>query len=228
MERKDTVFIFIIAALLVTLFFVSKRAQQATDLESAIAEKNSDIEYHVNNESRLIAERKAAEITADDIKKFYPAIQAALKDELDVKTKDLKAYIKSEIRAAGSGDAGITNNYYTTPDGKRKEYPTFSVDDGYLSLKMDWLDSLHAPYSYSYTDTIKQTISVKKKWFLGKEQLYGSATLSNPNAKVTGSESVLIRDYKDKRFGLGFGVLYDPFVNQVRIGIGLQYNLIRF
>ena len=88
-------------------------------------------------------------------------------------------------------------------------------------------DSLNAPYVYTYSDTLQYAFHVKKKWFLGNEQLYGSGMLSNPNAKITNSTSVLIKDYRDKRFYLGAGMSYDingNFVPSIQIG----YSIYKF
>jgi hypothetical protein len=231
--KESTLFTALFTAVLAVIIIISLRLlnnknEVIEQLNSAVAEKNAIITYHKNLEGKLVAQKDAAELQAKDLKKIYPEIYNALRQELNVKTNDLKVYIKSEIKAVGSGEGEITNNYYTTPAGERKEYTTFSMDDGYLQMQADIFDSLTAKYSYSYSDTIQQAISTKKKWFLGKEQLYGSATLSNKNAKVVNSQNILIKDYKDKRFGLGVGVLYDPFTTSFHLGVGIQYNLIKF
>lgn len=165
---------------------------------------------------------------AKDIKSMYPELYKALSRDLDVKVKDLKAYIQSEFKVSSSGKGQVTNNYYTTNTGGKHPYKQFTASDGYLSIKADIIDSLNAPYTYTYTDTIKQSISVKRKWLLGREQLYGSATISNPNAKVVGSQNILIKEYRDKKWGLGVGAIYDPFMGRAGIGISFSYILVKF
>lgn len=175
-----------------------------------------------------MAQKQAAEVMAGEVKSMYPELYKALSRDLDVKVKDLKAYIQSEFKVTSSGKGQVTNNYYTTSTDVRRKYQQFTAGDGYLSIKADLIDSLNAPYTYTYTDTIKQSISVKRKWLLGKEYLYGSAAISNPNAKIIGSQNILIKDYRDKRWGLGVGAIYDPFTSRASVGISFSYILVKF
>jgi hypothetical protein len=215
-----------VIALVVSLGNVGQRyLQDRQSHESILSEKNATIEYYRTQTGRLVAEKNAAVLRSRDLEKAYPEIYKALKTDFDIKTKDLKAYIRSEIQATGSGTADIINNdyHYGVKQGAQ-----LRVNDNYLKLEATVLDSLHASYSYTYSDTIQQAISIRKKWFLGRETLYGSAMLSNPSAKVVGSTNISIDNYRDKRFGLGVGVFYDPFTNSPRVGIGVTYNLIKF
>lgn len=230
-ERVGDILTLIVVIGLMVLAFLALRRMDSirkdnVRLSGIITEKNAALEFTKNEVGRLVAEKKAAEIEAKDLKRMYPEIYNAITKELNIKTKELKAYIKSEIEVAASGKGVINNNhYYTLPSGDTVRVSQYSMDDGFLKFKANLLDS---SYTYLYQDTVKQAIALKKKWLLGKESLYGSATLSNPSAKVVGSQSILINDYKDKRFGLGIGILYDPFSGQPHFGVGLQYNLIKF
>jgi septal ring factor EnvC (AmiA/AmiB activator) len=194
-------------------------------MESVISEKNAELEFFRSQTGKLLAQKNAAELRSKELEEAYPEIYNTLKKDFDIKVKDLKAYIKNEFKATGSGNADINNHYTTIIGGK--EATSLSVNDGYLAFEAVVKDSLNAPYTYTYSDTIQQAIAVKKKWILGRERLYGTATLSNPNAKVTGSTNVLINDYRDKRFGVGPFIGYNPFTNGVTIGIGVQYSLIK-
>lgn len=206
---------------------IYKREQQIEELRSVLNETNSKIEYYKNEHGLLVAQKAAAELRASELKAMYPDIYNSISKDLNIKVKDLKAYIESSFKATSSGTGSITNNYYQTAYGK-KHYSVFSASDGFLNIRAELVDSLHTPYSYTYTDTVKQSISVKKRWFLGNDKLYGSATMANPKAIITGSSNILITQYRDKRWALTVGLMYDPFSRQVVPGIGIGYNLIKF
>lgn len=122
----------------------------------------------------------------------------------------------------------------STPDGTHlHQEPQFAIliQDGYLDAQVDVYDSLTAPYTYTYTDTAKMAFHDSKKWLLGKKTLYGSVMLSNPNAKITNTQSFMIDKAKDLRWGIGpyFGWgVNEELQPQFSIGISVQYSLIKF
>jgi hypothetical protein len=205
----------------------SRLSDKISSLESVVSEKNSRIKYFESENGRLISEKEAATVRASELEKMYPEVYKKLSSEMNIKVKDLKAYIESSFKSSGSGSGTITNNYYTTPSGI-KRHGVFKASDGYLDIKADLIDSLNSPYTYTYTDTISQSISTKKKWFLGNERLYGTATMSNPRAIITGSNNILIDNYRDKRWGFGIVMTYDFGSSRFIPGLGISYNLIKF
>lgn len=102
------------------------------------------------------------------------------------------------------------------------------VQDGYLDLQADVYSEIDAPYKYSYTDTLKYAFYMKRERWYKARKLYGAAMLSNPNARVTNTQSFLVQ--RDKRFGLGpyFGYGVGVSGAQTNIGISVHYSLIRF
>lgn len=227
--RLEIVFLaLLLGAVMFVIAIVGKMQDRIRSYESVIKEKNDEITYHKNQNGLLVARKSAAELAVEDIKNSYPEIYRALKRDLDISVRDLKAYIQSEISVTGTGDGSVVNNYFTTNKYDTVKYRTFSMSDGYLEMNADILDSGKAPYKYTYADTVKQAISTSRKWFLGREYLYGSATLSNPNAKVVGSTNVLIKDYKPRKWGVGIGAQYNLMTGKPSLGVGIQYNLISF
>jgi hypothetical protein len=70
---------------------------------------------------------------------------------------------------------------------------------------------------------------VKKKWLgFGKDQLYATTSLRNPNAKVISATNLLVDTFKDKRWIVYVGVGYDPINNTVTPNIGVGYSLLKF
>lgn len=222
--------VILILLLLVGFMFqrINKLSETVKNKDSIIAEKNDSLEYRRNESGRLVAEKLAAEASYKEIREAYPRLAAELKADFDVKMKDLKAYVRNEIQASGSGNAEVHNHYTTDSTGKRYPYWELKASDGYLNFSADVIDSLHAPYKYSYQDTIVTVVHTKKKNWFAKEKLFTSSSLSNPNAKSVNSTSLLVSDYKDKRWVVWAGVGYDIINTQPMLGVGIGYALIKF
>lgn len=215
-------------ALLIVTLLLEKNSEYTKALETKLSNSNQEVEYLKSETGNLLARARAAEVRADDISKIYPEIANTLIKDFDIKVKDLKVFISSEIKATSTGTGTITNNHYhVTSEGDSVRYSEFSMNDGYLRMSASLFDSLHSPYRYEYADTISVAIHTDRKWLFGKEQLYTTSMLANPSAKVVGGKNILVKDYRDKRFGIGVGVVYNPF-SGTHVGIGLQYNLIKF
>lgn len=219
----------LIVAVLAALFFASQwfRSKKIlNEKESIIAEKNAQIEYHINNKGRIVAEKVAAEASVKELKEAYPHLVKELKEDFQVEMKRMKAYIKNEFEARGSGMSSITNNYYDTATNTIGKNLHFS--DGYLDFNSMFADSARFAYStYTYTDTIKTVIHGKKKWVFGNEKIFASSTLSNPSAKVTGTTNLLV-NHRDKRWVVSAGIYGDPLRKQYGVGLHLGYALFKF
>lgn len=225
-------YLLIIALLIGLIFFFYDRWRASSDIaherESIINEQNDEIEYRKTKEQRLIADKKAAEITTSELAKAYPKFAEEIKKEFDIKLKYVRAYIRSEFQSHGTGNSVVTNNHYYDSLGNRVDYRDVKVDDGYLVFQARVYDSLNSPYEYTYQDSISTVVSTKKKWLFGSEQLYASSKLSNQNAKVTGMTNVLIKSHRDKRWVISAGVAYNPFDNSFYPAVHAGYALIKF
>ncbi|HTJ52655.1 MAG TPA: DUF6549 family protein [Cyclobacteriaceae bacterium] len=227
--NKYVIIITIIAILIIAFLLhrVNVLQDDKQSLSSVVAEKNDSIHYHKTKNGQLVAEKFAAEMKAKDLEKNYPVLARQI-EQMGIELKSVKAVMQAGFTAHGSGNSYITHNHYTDSTGRSMDSTHLNVSDGYLAFRATIYDSLHAPYKYTYSDVITMTMSTKKKWLFGKERLYGSGMLGNPNAKITNSTSVLMKDYKDKRFSIGPYVGYDPIQNRPSVGIGMQWALIKF
>lgn len=214
--------------IVVLLHLWNVQQQKIARQESIIAEKNDSLTYRKTREGKIIADKIAAEATAKEFKEAYPKLAETLTRDFDVKISNLKAFFRSEFQAHGTGNTTINNRYVVDSTGRQVSVQDFKINDGYLSLQATIFDSLHAPYDYLYSDSVQVAFHTKKKWLFGKEQLYGSGMMSNPNAKITGQTSILMRDYRDKRFNVSLGVLYDPLSNEWHPGLSVGWSLLKF
>lgn len=230
---KSTWLYIVIVGLLVILGIllthIRKLKAETSRKDTIIAEKTDSLRYERTRSGRLTAEKDAAVATADEFKAAYPKLAEELKEEFDVKVRELKAYIRAEIQATGQGTGTITNTFYVDSSGAPTRYREFDMDDGYLKFRTTLFDSLiHAPYQYTYSDTLTYGFKATKTWALGKEKLYGFGGLRNPNAKIVNATNVLIDDYKDKRWVLVAGVSYNPFEGKIIPMVGVGYAFLKF
>lgn len=201
---------------------------------SANGQHQAEVEYLKNELGKTVSAKQAAEISSRQFIDLYKRESAELRDDLNIKIKNLKSYVRAEFRATGGGSAVITNPV----DSERvwdlelesgdaiDMTPYLYFKDGYLDFSSTMGRDPIA--TYTYTDTLVYAVAAKKKWILGKETLYGNGMFANPNAKITGSTDVLINNYRDKRWAVTIGPYYDPFRGQAGVSIGLGYTLIKF
>lgn len=196
--------------------------------ESVISELTDSIRYSKTNEGKVIAEKSAALLSHNDVSQAYPSVLKKL-EEMDIRLKNMRAYMQSQFSAHGSGQGTINNHFHVDSTGRQVRFKEFSMNDGYLFFRTTLYDSSYqSTYEYNYTDTISTVIHARKKWFLGNERLYANSMLQNPNAKVTGTTNLLIDSYKDKRWYVGVGASYNPLTNTFGPSINFGYALFKF
>lgn len=205
-----------------------KHKEESERKDSVIDEKNAVIAYSMDREKRIIATKDAAVIAYTEIAKAYPAVMKDL-ESLNLEVKDLKAYTRSGFQARGSGNSTVVaTTTHDSTTGKTVSTWELKASDGYLDFRSTVLDSLNAPYTYTYSDTIVSAFYTKRKWLLGNQKMYAASRLSNPNAKVTNTTNLMVDSFKDKRWTLGPGISYDPISNTFHPTVTLSYAVFRF
>lgn len=218
-----------IAGFIIFYFYDKDRKSQAREkqYQSVITEKDAVIKYHVNDKGKIIAEKEASQISTKEFLDAYQSEAERLRNDMDIRTKNLRAYIQASFDAKGQGTGSVINNYYDSA-GHKMLTRHFTMTDGYLTFNAIIDSTAKSNYVYDYQDSLIYAFHVKKKWLLAPEKFYGSGMLSNKNAKITNATNVLINDYKDKRWVISAGVGYDPFSNQFRPVVSLGYALFKF
>lgn len=162
------------------------------------------------------------------VTEYITQLQPEVKQKLDataknlgIAAKDILQYTEVASYTKGSFNAKIDTN------------KTFVFSDRYLSfdgkIKDDSLGG-----TYTYSDTVYYTSHKDKKKFLGitvKSDPVLDVHFGNPNTTISGVTNVVLKDYiKPKKFGIGPNVGATYYDGKIRpyIGIGIQYNLIRF
>lgn len=210
--KTHLTYIGLIVAIAVIAFLFYDRWRNAEDTSNkyaqVITEQQAEIEYRKTQNGRLLASKTAAELTTQQLVKAYPDIVKQITDEFDVKLNNVKAFMKNEFEAHGSGNSTIVHNHY---DSAGAQVSTkVMVDDGYLSFRATIYDSLNAPYEYVYRDTVSTVISTKRKWIFGKETLTASTQFSNPSSKSVSMTNLIMNNYRDKRWNISAGISWLP------------------
>lgn len=218
----------LLATLVIASLILSEQSKRIQGLQSANSSLNSQMETRRNIEGKLLAEKQTAVLRVKELEQSMPKLAAAITRDFDIKLKNLAGYLQTNFQARGSGQTKIV--YKDTV--LYKDAPQFAIiaQDGYLDFQADVYDSINAPYTYTYTDTAKMAFLMKRdKWYRQKK-LYGSVLFSNPKASVLNTQSILVKEYRDKRFGIGPSVSYgiSPDGMQWNVGISIHYSLIRF
>lgn len=107
-----------------------------------------------------------------------------------------------------------------------KKYFGFEKKDNYLTLTGIIRDTNDISINLQSFDTL-HVVSYHKTKFLGATTNYVDISNSSPYNKIVSGYSYIQKE-RTKRFGIGPNVSYDPINNRVTVGVGLQYNLIRF
>lgn len=224
----------LIAVLAFGMFYFKDRADKAqaesTRKDSVIREKSDSLRYERNSNGLLIAEKASAKVATKEMQDFYSKEIDEIKNQLDINTKNIKAFVKAEFQARGSGNATVTPVVVTNEDGTTEEMTDFEFKDQFLTFNSRILSGeTSAPSQYTYTDTFTFTFHTKKKNWFAKEELYGSGYFMNPNAKVTKATNVLVDNYKDKRWGIGVAAGYGVFIHddEVKVGPGVMVSVHR-
>lgn len=242
----------LLGALALLLIYIYEQDQHVQSLQSTTESLTSELIVRKNQYGELLTEHRSMEVRVKDLQQ-QNKLAEKIRKEFDIKLRDLRSYQQTTFNVDGQGHAGIKflepGTVYVLDgdtiviDGRGRKihtydellvYPDKSIQpfalvaqDGYLDFQADVYDSLHAPYTYTYSDTVTMAFIRRGPWW--NKKLYGSTLLNNKNAKVVNSESIWIRQ-ADHRWGIGpsvtYGVTRDGL--QTTFGISVQYSLIRF
>lgn len=218
--------------LLALLFHTCERKRdRENSLKSVIIEKNREMKIRRTKDSLTIADKdKAILSSVNDALKYYGTEMAELKKQgeySNAEMKALKSFIKATFEASTSGVTPvITNNYYDSGKHQMVQARSASFKDSHFNIHAVMLPDRAIWDTVQYRATFTAAGFQRTKWF--KTRTYLNAYLDDKNAAVTGMTNFELKEVKDRRFGLGPAVIYDPFKNSFSIGVGLHYDLIKF
>lgn len=195
--------------------------------DNIIAEKNAVIEYKTNENGDLVAEKTAALASRDAIKNAYNAEVGRIRKNFDVKLKDMQSFITAKIETIGEGKSSARDTLIIKKDGIEITGKKIRINEEWVSLTGILLNN-DFEYRYSTRDSVTFVTSFKRDKFLGPKKLIVNGISHNPNSNIAGLRNIVVDDFKPKRFSLGPALFYDPFDNQFRVGVSVNYSVIKF
>lgn len=231
-EYLAPIFALTTISLLALLFHTCERKRdRENSLQSVITEKTHEMKIRRTKDSLSISDKdKAILSSVNEALKYYGTEMAELKKQgeySNAEIKALKSFIKAEFAANTSGVTPvITNNYYDSGKQQMVQARSASFRDKHFNIHTIMLPDRAIWDTVQYKATFTAAGFQKTKWF--KTRTYVNAFLDDKNAAVTGMTNFELKEVKDKRFGLGPAVIYDPFSNSFHIGVGVHYDLIKF
>lgn len=234
--KRDYYYIAAITVLLLLIIFLKDALSDekiiSNGRESAIEEKNAQITTWQNKYGETLQKKQAAELRLKDVEKAYPEIVKVIEDRMEIKFKNLRAYIQNEFEVRGSGTGTATNHYYIDSAGNKTiDSAVIKTGDKFLQHEVTYYpNKLFAPFHYVYRDTARTAIASDKVWWKvwKDERLYSTTLFGNPDAKITGTTNILVKNYRDKRWVVSVGGYYDPLRQQYGFSINGGYALFKF
>jgi hypothetical protein len=234
MKKSEIILSTIILIMIWILSFVvgqyKLKSSESDRKSSIIREKTDSIKYIQTESGKIAAQKSAALARVDELEASYPELMDVIND-MRIEIKNVKAVVRNEFEARGQGNSTINNHYYTDSIGVKRNYWELKASDGYFTFNAKVYDSLNAPWTHTYRDTVTTVIHSDHKWWhLRKEKLFASSVMENPSAKITGTTNVLVDTYKDRRFGLMVGMSYSPLTPRTPVlpTITIGYNVFKF
>jgi len=223
-----------VLAIAVIFWLLRKHGAEVTQYQSLLEADKDTITYHRNKAGQAVAESAQAQVSLTLYKQTHEADLKRITKDFGIRADQLQSYVKASLEARNEGVSEVkTIHHYDTIRGDTVTESSFDIADKYLSLHGDTKTQPGQPWlkvnwDYSYRDTITIAGIVRRKNLFAKQHYFVDAILQNPKSQVTSLKGVEIKDFRDKRFSVGPSVIYDPFSNTFRVGIGISYSLIRF
>lgn len=226
-----------ILAIAIILWILRGHSFAIQGLESIINSDRDSIAFHRNKAGEMVASVQQTQVSLQQYKDSHPKDLAQIEQEFGIRAAKIESIVRASFKVHNSGTSAVRHIFEpdttTIANGDSVERSSFDISDDYLLLhgvtKTDpdkpWLT---VDWDYQYSDTISFVAYTKKKWFLGKKTYWVDSKLENPKATVVSLKSVQIKEFVDKRWSVGPGVMIDPFNGRVVVGFGINYALIRF
>lgn len=232
------------------IFYLLRKHKAETDgFSSMIEADKGQIAFHENKAREAIAQTAQARVSLQEYQLTHPEEVALILKEFGLKPSQLGAYLRASFQAKNKG-VSVMHTVHPPPAGNSLdstmigEAPgivaltgesTFDINDKYLSLHGsikpgDFFQEVK--WEYIYSDTLYFVGHTNRKNFFNplfkKEKFFVDAKVNNPKAQITSLRNVQITEFKDKRFAVGPGVMFDPFSGKVVVGIGINYAIFKF
>lgn len=232
---RRTAILAIFAILAFYLYDKNKAYEELVQLNKVATE---DLQVSRNKNGELVAKIGSFETQrTEDFIKF--ASKDSLTLALQREVRNMRKYLKKQGSVTNfSSESNITTSSGTQVSSDKSGSPVYKSDfdlGGWIFGKsVATKDSTY--YDIGYKDKYSLTVGIEPQgfWGLGKGKPFVEVTSSNPYNTVKTLKTYQVGLPKEKRFGVGPNISLSPsFANnsmqiKATVGIGIQYNIIKF
>lgn len=215
-----------LTALIFCSFYSCRNDKLQSELKAQTAllkEAQAETTSYKNKYGQEVAKKLAAETTIKALQQSYGDELKVIKDQLGINTKDIKGILKATTETTGKGNGKIDTLYLDKDSSKY----AIGVKD---STQYFRINGVVSDLGFDYTYTTYDSITLVP--YREGKQLFVKGISSNPNTKITGLQGILVHtEPRIKRFGIGpfiGATLSEDLKPKPVVGIGVQYNFIRF
>lgn len=231
-----------IAIIIVLVVFYLKEKRKTEELVQLNKAAEQELQVSRNKEGQYVARIQTLQTArAEDFINYQTKDSAIV--ALQKEVKDMKKYLKKQGSVTQFGTNTQYENTVSTTEGN--ENLLVYRDTNYLRLpyKRYFEDKWHnltyninedsTSYKINTRDEYSLTIGLEPKGFLGlgKPVPFSEVTNLNPYTETKTLRTYQVSLPPDKRWGIGPNISYGlgpNFSLQPTIGIGVQYNLLKF
>jgi len=185
--------------------------------------RQDSVKHWMDKQGREHGQVRLAEADIASLRAVYRGEMDSVMAALKIQQKQIQALTVLGVTTAGRIRPEVED--FKIAD---RTYKKFHYGDPYLELDGILTDT---PFiSYKIFDSLIVTTYSKRKWFLGRKEIFLDAYSRNPAAHISGLIGLKVATEKPKRFGVGpyFGYGFNGQAWQPSIGLALQYSLIKF
>lgn len=214
----------LLVGIILLLLFTCNQPKVVEPSKKVEQVKNTPPVKYVDKGGTVHTEKPVAVANIATIKASYERIIDSLTRVLKIKDKRI-----TDLLAVGTTTTGTFKPKIDTVVIHGTNTAVVSYQDKWLSVS--GVVNEDSQWSYSYKDSLSFTTYNKKTGFLKLGRtLMLDAFSHNPNTTIEGLTAIKISKAKPKKFGIGVNVGYgfDGKVWKPVVGVGVNYNLIRF
>lgn len=227
---KNLPWLILIAILVFAVWFAEHTLQERSKagLQSVIDDAHDSLRTTINYLHQSIGEKTLIQASLAQLQKAHPEDLSRIESRFQAREVALRAYLTAEFEARGKGETIVRTIYVPGDTIKVNREQKFEAGDRFLTFSGEIRDSVLS-YAYTYQDTIDFIVQGRRKNFLSQKKYFVDGVLSNPQARIKNMRGTEIATFREKRFSVGPFIGWSPFnPNQPVVGIGLQYNLVKF
>lgn len=204
---------------------------QNKSYKSAMSASQSQVMYFKNKAGEEIARREAAEVDKKVLLDFYNKELSGIKDKMDINEKNIRSFITAELKAKYSGKGKVDTVYMAVINGDtvNSKEPMIAVSDSTKWIQIKGVASASKGFLYEIDtyDSVGFVTNLRRPAWYKSKQLFIDGYNANPNSHISGLNNVQVKDFKDKRFGVGPSLQFGIDGN-FTFGVSIQYSLLKF